>query len=104
MDVADEVVQFVNVVLFAGLAIVCLRSYRRRPARPELWAAVAFGSIGLVAAVGVLFPEDLSKSIAVEILVRLLLMALWVFPYALYRFSASFERLPRRFDHVAIGL
>ena len=104
MDLADEVVQYVNVVLFAGLALVCLHSYRRRPAKPEWWAAIAFGSIGLVSVAGLMFPEKPSKDLVVEIVLRLFLLALWVFPYALYRFTAAFERLPRRFDTIALGL
>lgn len=104
MDLTDTIVRYVDVVLFAALGIASLRAYRRRPARPALWASIAFGTIGIVVVIAAVFPENPPKTLAYEVFLRVVLVALLAFPYALYRFSAAFEPLPRRLDDVAAGL
>ena len=101
MDRAATVATWVNIVLFGGLAILCLR-VSQRGRRQAAWAAASFGVIGALSAVVLVLPEDGQR--VSQPVVRALLVALLVYPFALYRFAASFESRQRRFDQFAIGL
>ncbi|HEX7165584.1 MAG TPA: ATP-binding protein [Acidimicrobiales bacterium] len=100
MDKAETVVQYVNLVLFGALAIVCLRIARRHRTAAARWAALTFGTLGVVVAVGLVVPDK--PEILSEVVTRVLVLGILVYPYALYRFSATFEQLPRLFDRVAL--
>ena len=101
MDQAAAIVQYVNLVLFAGLALVCLRMARQRRTAPAQWAAFTFGVLGGIVVLGQFLPDDGDIPLW---LTKALILALLAYPFALYKFSASFERLPRRADVVAYGL
>ena len=90
--------QYVNLVLFAGLAAVCLRAARQHRTRAAFWAAVTFGVLGFVVLVGAVIPDD-PDDVPV-LLTKLLILGILAYPYALYRFSAAFEPLPRRLDQL----
>lgn len=90
--------QYVNLVLFAGLAGVCLVAARRHRTAAAGWAAATFGVLGFVVLVGAVVPDD-PDDVPI-LLTKLLILGILAYPYALYRFSAAFESLPRRLDLV----
>lgn len=94
MRQAVELVGVVNVVLFAAIAIVCVRQWRQERATTALWAALAFVSIAAVVAVGQLLPEQ-PQRLAEKVVQRVDLAILVLFPYFLYRFAVAFERTKR---------
>jgi PAS domain S-box-containing protein len=94
------VLEYVNNALFVSLAGVCLLRWLRERGRPAAWLAATFGTLaGLVVA-----------SLALEVTVegqppawvtKLILAPIILFPYLLFRFSASLERAARRTEVVA---
>jgi len=91
---AIEFVGIVNLVLFAAIAVVCVRQWRRERAVTALWAALAFVTLSWVLVVGRLLPED-PAHLAGKIVQRVDLAILLLFPYLLYRFAVAFEPTSR---------
>ena len=90
MREAVELVGIVNLVLFAAIAVVAVRQWRRGPSsRTGLWAALAFVSLAWVVVSARLLPED-PENAAAKIAQRIDLAILLLFPYLLYRFSSAF--------------
>jgi signal transduction histidine kinase len=102
VDRAATIATYVNVVLFGGLALVCVRAMRQRGARQAGWAAASFGLIGGLSVVALFLPAD-GQGISQPV-IRIVLVALIGSPFALYRFAGAFEALPRRLDQVAVGI
>jgi signal transduction histidine kinase/CheY-like chemotaxis protein len=94
------VLEYVNNALFVSLAGVCLLRWLRERGRPAAWLAATFGTLaGLVVA-------SLALEVAVEgqppaWVTKLILAPIILFPYLLFRFSASLERAARRTEVVA---
>jgi signal transduction histidine kinase len=87
---AVELVGIVNLVLFAAIAVVAVRQWRRDPEqRTGLWAALAFVALAWVIVAGRLLPED-PENLPGKIAQRIDLAILLLFPYLLYRFSSAF--------------
>lgn len=90
MRQAVDVVDIVTLVLFAAVAVVCVRQWRRQQAPTAFWAALAFVAIAWVVVAGRLVPEEADSS-ALKLLERIDLSILVLFPYFLYRFAVAFE-------------
>lgn len=90
MRQAIEFVEIVNLLLFAAIAVVCVRQWRRERAVTALWAALAFVTLAWVLVASRLLPTD-PENLAEKVLQRIDLAILLLFPYLLYRFAASFE-------------
>jgi signal transduction histidine kinase len=87
---AVELVGIVNLVLFAAIAVVSVRQWRRDPSRRAgLWAALAFVSLAWVIVASRFLPED-PEGVAGKVAQRIDLAILLLFPYLLYRFSSAF--------------
>jgi signal transduction histidine kinase len=86
----NDILQYVSAVAFAVLGAVSLVLWLKRRSRPSLWAALCFGSLGGVALVGQFLPEDPSTSSEV-VAQRAIVIALILFPYFLFRFTAAFD-------------
>jgi signal transduction histidine kinase len=85
-----ELVGVLNVVLFAAVAVVAVRAWRREPReRTGFWAALAFVSLAVVVLAGYVVPDD-PASAAGKALVRIDLALLLLFPYFVYRFAVAF--------------
>jgi signal transduction histidine kinase len=91
---AVELVGIVNLVLFAAIAAVCVRQWRRERAVTALWAALAFVTLAWVVVAGRLLPQN-PEDVAEKVIQRLDLVILVLFPYLLYRFATAFERTRR---------
>jgi hypothetical protein len=100
---AIELVGIVNLVLFAAIAVVCVRQWSRERAPTALWAALAFVSLAAVVVVGQLLPDD-PQGFAEKALQRVNLAFLVLFPYLLYRFGIAFEATKRPLARVVDSL
>ncbi len=97
----------VSSLIFALLAVVGLRRWRRRRDVTAGWIALAFLSLGLIVTFGRLVPahphglwQDALQRIEIELLV--------LFPYLMYRFATAFvppsRRLQRIVSLLTVGL
>ena len=94
MRQAVDFVGIVNLVLFAAIAVVCVRQWRREHANTALWAALAFVTLTWVIGTARLLPDD-PTAVVEKIVQRLDLSILLLFPYFLYRFAVAFEPTSR---------
>jgi signal transduction histidine kinase len=85
-----ELVGIINLALFAAIAVVAVRQWRREPGRNTgLWAALAFVTLAWVIVAGSVFPTD-PENAAGKVVERIDLAIFLLFPYLLYRFSSAF--------------
>jgi PAS domain S-box-containing protein len=98
----DQVLGYVQLVLYVGLGLIAFIQWRRRGGKPAAWVAATFVALALVLVVSELLPEH-STSDFVDFARRMLIVVLVLFPYFLFRFMASFES-PGRVLHVIAAL
>jgi signal transduction histidine kinase len=94
-DTANQILDYGTTVAFVVLGLLALWFWLKRRDRPSLWAALCFGTLGAVVLVGRVLPQDPHGRVE-ELEVRLLIVALVLFPYLLFRFAAAFEPASRR--------
>jgi signal transduction histidine kinase len=104
MRTAADVLGHVNVFVFAAIAAVCLLQWQRRRDEPARWAALTFALLA-----GVLLAGEVVEAVSDpdETSVwydRIVVAAIVLFPYLLFRFGASFRRPPRWIELAAAGL
>ena len=98
MSAAVQAIDWVNSGLYAILAVGAFLQWRKGGGRPALWAALAFGAIGIVVLAGrVPGTEDRDAIVQIE------LALLVLFPYLLYKFTTAFERAPQGLERF-VGL
>src|SRR3954466_8995194 len=93
----------IQLVAFAGLALASLRLWRRRRGLAAMWLALTFASLAVVTIVGGLLPEH-GDGWAFAAARRLLVLILLLFPYCLYRFTATFGRAAGRLHRLVTAL
>jgi len=93
---------YVNLVLFTVVALVALRQWRLGRGRAGLWAALTFGVLAFVVDVAPLLDETPDRPLE-TVAQRVLIAALVLFPYLLFRFSTAFEPPSRRVE-LGLGL
>jgi signal transduction histidine kinase len=96
---AVDYLQYVNLVLYTVVALVAVGHWRKHREPAGIWAALTFITLAVVVDVGPLLPEP-DGELVYEIALRLLLAALVLFPYLLYRFAVSFRPPSRRLSLV----
>jgi signal transduction histidine kinase len=97
---ANDVIGYVNVVLFGLLGVAALRRWRERSSEPSLWIAVAFGDLALVVLIARFLPAH-ERTLPAAIAGRLVVIGLLLFPYLLYRFIAALEGASPRAGRIA---
>ena len=102
MRAVVDAVGYVNLALFTALGVLALLQWRAGRGRAGFWAALTFADLALVADVGRLLPED-PDTTAERLAVRVLIAALVLFPYLLYRFTTALEPPTRRLERL-VGL
>ncbi|HEX9968688.1 MAG TPA: hypothetical protein VGB03_01010, partial [Acidimicrobiales bacterium] len=100
MRLASDLITIVLLLADLGLAVVALRAWRRNREAAAGLLAVTFALLGVVVLIGMILPVH-SDDAAVLWARKLVVAGLFVFPYCLYRFMASFEAPRRRADTVA---
>ena len=91
MRQAIEVLRYVNMTTTCLIALACLYQWRKHKGAAARWAAIAFGTISIITIAGLFIRRDPSEELH-GLYVNALLAVLVLFPYFLFRFTASFER------------
>ena len=97
MRTLDQLVGYLNLALFTGVAIVALLQWHAGRGRAGLWAALAFVSLAFVLDVGELLPEEPTNAFE-EVAERVQVAVLVLFPYFLYRFTVAFKEATPRLE------
>jgi PAS domain S-box-containing protein len=96
--------EYVNDALFVGLAGVCYIQWRRHGGTAPAWLALTFGLLAGVVVAGLAMAATVPTGAAGLWATKLLLAAVFLFPYLLFRFTAALERPSRRTELAAGGL
>jgi len=91
---AVHVLHYVILVAYVALGVVTFLFWQRRRDRPTMWAAIAFGSLGLLELLS-LIPNH-SGNLPERAVGRVVIALLVVFPYFLFRFTNAFRAANRR--------
>ncbi|HKA26680.1 MAG TPA: HAMP domain-containing sensor histidine kinase [Gaiellaceae bacterium] len=104
LRLAVEILRYVSLVAYVVLALVTINQWRRQRDRAAAWAALCFGTLGLVVVLGQhqIVPEHPSGFVE-NFLQRLDIAILLLFPYLLYRFTTVFRTATSSLES-ALGL
>ena len=91
MKTAIEFLRYVNMASTFLIAVACLYQWHKHRTAPARWAAMAFGSIGCITLAGLIINPAKGEELS-GLWVNALVAVLVLFPYFLYRFTASFEK------------
>jgi signal transduction histidine kinase len=94
MQVLSDVLRWATDVLFVALGAAAVLHWRRRRGEASGWLAGTFGVLAAIVLVGIFLPQHHYSGWQLW-LTKLLIAALVLFPYMLYRFAASFARPSR---------
>ncbi|MGB2952672.1 MAG: histidine kinase dimerization/phospho-acceptor domain-containing protein, partial [Gaiellaceae bacterium] len=90
MKLAVEILGYVSVVAYAALAVATINQWRTQRDRAAAWAALCFGTLGLVVVLGQIIPNhphDFIERFGQKFDVAVFLL----FPYLLHRFTTVFR-------------
>jgi signal transduction histidine kinase len=99
---AVQAFRYVDLVAYTALGAVTVAAWLRRRDRAGAWAAAAFGSLGLLELL-TLVPNH-SGNLAERAVGRVEIALLVVFPYLLFRFTATFRPAGPRIARALVGL
>ena len=102
MHDAVQAFRYVDLVAYIALGAVTLVFWRRRRDRASMWAAIAFGSLGLLELLS-LVPNHPGND-AERAVGRIEIALLVVFPYFLFRFTNAFRAPGQRLANALFGL
>jgi signal transduction histidine kinase len=91
---AVHVLHYVILAAYVALGVVTFFFWQRRRDRPTMWAAIAFGSLGLLELL-TLIPNR-AGNLPERAVGRVVIALLVVFPYFLFRFTNAFRAANRR--------
>ena len=97
MHSAIQAFRIVNIPAYIALAVVAVVAYRRRRDQAARWAAIAFGSLGLLEILA-LIPNH-QGNLPAKALERIEVALLVLFPFLLFRFTTVFRRASRELDN-----
>jgi hypothetical protein len=103
MDALYDVLRYVVALSFIFLAVVGSWQWYKRRDAPTKWLALTFLSIGIVAGAGLVQPED-PEGPGWDIVIKIEILILILFPYLLFRFAATFGSISRRTEMFAAAL
>lgn len=90
---AVQTVEYVNVAVFGALAVAAFHLWLRGRGGPAFWATLSFGAVAAVLVAARLMPGEPTNDLQ-EVVQRVEVALLVLFPYLLYRFTTTFERAP----------
>jgi signal transduction histidine kinase len=93
VSAAVQTIEYLNIVVFGVLAVAAFALWQRGGGRSALWAALTFGTVGVVVLSGLILPEQPTNNLE-EVAQRVDIALLVLFPYLLYRFTTTFEPAP----------
>lgn len=107
MREASNVLSGVEAAELVALAIVAVALWAKRRDDTRAWIAATFALLGLVVTVGLVLPTN-PHDLLERIVQRFLVAAILLFPYCLYRFTATFlppsRRLRLGFDALTVAV
>jgi signal transduction histidine kinase len=98
-ETANRILDYGTTASFVVLGLLALWFWFKRRDRPSLWAGLCFGTLGVVVLAGRVIPDDPHGRVE-ELELRLLVVALLLFPYLLFRFTAAFRPASRRTEWI----
>jgi signal transduction histidine kinase len=102
LRLAVEILRYVSLAAFVALGLVTINQWRRQRDRAAAWAALGFGTLGLVVVLGQIVPEH-PNGFGQNFLQRLDIGVLLLFPYLLHRFTTVFRTATSALER-ALGL
>jgi signal transduction histidine kinase len=102
LRLAVEILRYVSLVAYVVLALVTINQWRRQRDRAAAWAALGFGTLGVVVVLGQIVPKHPSGFLE-NFLQRLDIALLLLFPYLLHRFTTVFRTATSGLER-ALGL
>jgi signal transduction histidine kinase len=99
---AVQAFRYINLVAYIALGAVTLGFWVRRRDRASMWAAIAFGSLGLLELLS-LIPNH-PGNIAERAVGRVAIALLVLFPYFLFRFTNAFRPPGQKLANALVGL
>jgi signal transduction histidine kinase len=102
LRLAVEILRYVSLVAYVVLALVTINQWRRQRDRAAAWAALGFGTLGLVVVLGQIVPKHPSGFLE-NFLQRVDIALLLLFPYLLHRFTTVFRTATSGLER-ALGL
>ena len=96
--------EYVNDALFVGLAGVCYLQWRRHGGKAAAWLALTFGALAAVVVAGLALSATTPTGLVGQWATKLLLAAVFLFPYLLFRFTAALDSPSRRTELVASSM
>ena len=92
MKLAVEILRYVSLAAFVALALATINQWRRQRDRAAAWAALCFGTLGVVVVLSQKqIVPDHPKGFLENFLQRLDIAFLLLFPYLLHRFTTVFR-------------
>jgi PAS domain-containing protein len=88
--------EYLTDALLVGLAGICYVQWRRQGGAPAAWLALTFGTLAAVVLLGLALGASQDGGQPGVWVTRLLVAVLVLFPYLLFRFTASLDRAARR--------
>jgi signal transduction histidine kinase len=92
----------VNLIAFIALGVIAFVTWRRRRDRASVWAAAAFGSLGVLELLS-LIPQH-ERNVGEKVVTRIEIVILVVFPYLLFRFTNAFRQARETFARAVVAL
>ena len=102
MHDAVQAFRYINLVAYIALGAVTFGFWMRRRDRASMWAAIAFGSLGLLELLS-LIPNH-PGNIAERAVGRVAIALLVLFPYFLFRFTNAFRPPGQKLANALVGL
>jgi signal transduction histidine kinase len=102
LKAAVEILRYVSLVAYVGLALATINQWRRQRDRAAAWAALGFGTLGLVVVLGQIVPKH-PQGFTENFLQRVDIALLLLFPYLLHRFTTVFRAATSALER-ALGL
>jgi signal transduction histidine kinase len=99
---AVQAFRYINLVAFIALGAVAFATWLRRRDRASVWAAAAFGAIGLLEILSLVHnhPGNLAERAVGRVAIALLVL----FPYLLFRFTTGFRRAGTRLANALFAI
>ncbi|HKI91706.1 MAG TPA: ATP-binding protein [Gaiellaceae bacterium] len=102
MHAAIAALRAANIIGYVTLAAVVFHGWRSRRDRISAWAALAFGSLGLLELLTLI--PDHAGNLPERAVGRVEICLLVLFPYVLFRFATAFRPTRRRAENTLLAL